>query len=110
LPISSVATAAEHVHRTLTSFGLAGQVLTAFALLGLLLAALGIYGVITNVVVQRTSEFGIRMAVGAQVRDVLWLVLARGLRLTLWGTLIGVAGSFALARFLAAAVPSLHSS
>jgi predicted permease len=110
LPISSVATVAEHVHRTLTSFGLAGQVLTAFALLGLLLAALGIYGVITNVVVQRTSEFGIRMAVGAQVRDVLWLVLAKGLRLTLLGTLLGVVGSLALARLLTSAVPSLQSN
>jgi predicted permease len=110
LPISSVATAAEHVHRTLTSFGLAGQVLTAFALLGLLLAALGIYGVITNVVVQRTSEFGIRMAVGAQVRDVLWLVLARGLRLTVLGLVLGAVGSIALARLLTNAVPSLQSN
>jgi putative ABC transport system permease protein len=110
LPISSVATVAEHVHRTLTSFGLAGQVLTAFALLGLLLAALGIYGVITNVVIQRTSEFGIRMAVGAQVRDVLWLVLARGLRLTLLGTVLGVVGSVALARLLTSALPSLQSN
>ena len=98
------------MQRALSSFGMAGDILTAFGLLGLLLAALGIYGVISNLVVQRTSEFGIRMAIGAQVHEVVWLVLARGLRLTLWGTLIGVAGAFGLARLLAAAVPSLTSA
>jgi putative ABC transport system permease protein len=110
LPLSEVATPEEQVRRGMTSFGLAGQVLTAFGLLGLLLAALGIYGVITNVVVQRTSEFGIRVAVGAQVRDILWLVLAKGLRLSLWGAMLGTAGSVALARLLLAAVPSLRSN
>jgi putative ABC transport system permease protein len=110
LPVSDLATPAEHVRRSLTSFGLAGQVLSAFGLLGLLLAALGIYGVISNVVIQRTSEFGIRVAVGAQVRDILWLVLAKGLRLTLWGLLFGVAGSLALARLIARGMPDLQSN
>jgi putative ABC transport system permease protein len=110
LPVSEVATPQEQVRRGMTSFGLAGQVLTAFGLLGLLLAALGIYGVITNVVVHRTSEFGIRVAVGAQVRDILWLVLAKGLRLSLWGAALGIVGSVALARLLLAAVPSLQSN
>ena len=109
LPIFDVATPAEHVRQELSSFGLAGHVLTTFGVLGMLLAALGIYGVIANVVVQRTSEFGIRLAIGAQARDILLLVLAGGLRLTLWGTLIGVAGSLALGRLMAAAVPSLRS-
>jgi predicted permease len=110
LPVSDVATPAETVRRGLASFGLAGQVLSAFGVLGLLLAALGVYGVIANVVVQRTSEFGIRMAIGARARDVLWLVLARGLRLTGLGLLAGLAGSFALARLLAAAIPTLRSN
>jgi putative ABC transport system permease protein len=108
LPLFDVATPSEHVRQELSSFGLAGHVLTTFGVLGLLLAALGIYGVIANVVVQRTNEFGIRLAIGAQVRDILLLVLASGLRLTLWGTLIGVAGSLALGRLMAAAVPSLQ--
>jgi hypothetical protein len=110
LPISSVATPAEHVRRTLASFGLAGDVLSAFGMLGLLLAALGIYGVISNVVVQRTSEFGIRVAIGAQVRDILWLVLGKGLRLAVWGTSIGIAGAYALARLISSAIPSLQSN
>jgi len=110
LPLFDVATPAEHVRRGLSSFGLAGHVLSTFGLLGLLLAALGIYGVIANVVVQRTSEFGIRLAIGAQVRDILWLVLGRGLRLAIWGTLIGIAGAFALARLISSAIPSLQSN
>jgi ABC-type antimicrobial peptide transport system permease subunit len=110
LPLSDVATPAEHARRGLSSFGLAGQVLTGFGALGLLLAALGIYGVITNVVVQRTSEFGIRVAIGAQVRDILWLVLGTGLRLSLLGVALGIAGSFWLARLLVSAVPSLQSN
>jgi hypothetical protein len=110
LPVSDLATVPEHVRRGLSSFGLAGSVLTGFGLLGLLLAALGVYGVIANVVVQRTREFGIRMAVGAQVRDVLWLVVGKGLRLTALGVLGGLLGAFALARFLASAIPSLQSN
>jgi hypothetical protein len=110
LPLSDVATPAAQVRHDLNSFGLAGQVLTGFGLLGLLLAALGIYGVITNVVVQRTSEFGIRVAIGAQVRDILWLVLAKGLKLSLLGVGIGIAGSLWLARLLVSAVPTLQSN
>jgi predicted permease len=110
LPVFEVATPAELVRRGLSSFGLAGHVLSTFGVLGLLLAALGIYGVIANVVVQRTSEFGIRLAIGAQVRDILWLVLGKGLRLAVWGTLIGIAGAFALGRLLSSAIPSLQSN
>ena len=71
--------------------------------------AIPIYGVINYVVVQRTSEFGIRMAMCAQGRDILWLVLAKGLTVTVAGTLLGIAGALALRRLLAAAVPSLQS-
>jgi predicted permease len=110
LPVSDLATVPEHIRTSLSSFGLAGRVLTGFGILGLLLAVLGVYGVVANVVVQRTREFGIRIAVGAQVRDVLWLVLGKGLRLTVVGVLVGLAGSFALARLMAAAIPSLQSN
>jgi predicted permease len=110
LPVFEVSTPADQVRRGLSSFGLAGHVLSSFGALGLLLAALGIYGVITNVVVQRTSEFGIRVAIGAQVRDILWLVLGKGLRLAVWGTSIGIAGAYALARLISSAIPSLQSN
>jgi predicted permease len=109
LPVTDVATPAEHVRRALTSFGTARDVLSGFGLLGLLLAALGLYGVITNLVVQRTSEFGIRMAIGAQAHEVIWLVLRKGLTLAALGALAGLAGALGLARLLAAALPSLSA-
>jgi predicted permease len=71
-----------------------------FAATALLLAVVGIYGVLACVVSQRTREVGIRMALGAQRRDVLRDVLARGLRLALPGVALGLAGAWAVNRLL----------
>jgi putative ABC transport system permease protein len=73
-----------------------------FAALALLLSAVGIFGVLAFAVSQRKREFGIRMALGAQIGDVLSLVLARGARIAVAGIAVGVVGSAALARSLAA--------
>jgi predicted permease len=75
-------------------------VLICFAGLGLFLAALGLYGVIARLVVQRTPEIGIRMALGAEGRDIVWLILASGLRLIGYGTVIGTIGAAGLYFFL----------
>jgi len=64
--------------------------------LGLLLAAVGLYGVIANLASERTKEIGIRMALGAQRRNVIWLFLGNGLRLALIGTALGLLGAFGL--------------
>jgi putative ABC transport system permease protein len=83
--------------------------LSSFGGLGLLLATLGIYGLIAGFVVQRTHEIGVRMALGAQPHDVLWLIVGRGFRLTLVGTAIGLVGAVGVGRLLASIVPEIQS-
>jgi predicted permease len=107
LPLRDAGTVRHEVDLVLGNLHLAGGILAAFAGLGVLLAALGIYGVMASHVVQRTNEIGVRMALGAQVRDVLRLVLGQGLKLTLLGAALGLAGAFAAGRLLASMMPGL---
>jgi putative ABC transport system permease protein len=106
-PVQAIQSATRVISRGLANFALVGWLLAGFALLGLFLAAIGIYGVIAGFVGQRINEIGIRVALGAQGRDVLRLVLGQGLRLALAGIAIGLVGTYAVARVLAAIAPSL---
>jgi putative ABC transport system permease protein len=75
-------------------------VLVAFASTAMLLAAVGIYGVMSYSVLQRTREVGIRMALGAEGRDVLRTLIGEGLRLAMAGVVLGVIGALLISRLL----------
>ena len=106
-PVYAIVSAPESMKQMTEGLSLTGQILGVFALIGLGLAAVGIYGVIANLVAQRTSEIGIRMALGAQAHDVLWLVLGQGVRLACIGTAIGLVCSWGLVRLLIAIIPAI---
>jgi putative ABC transport system permease protein len=99
-PVSFVRPMEEVPAWALSERRLTMQLLGVFAALAAMLAAAGIYGVISYAVSQRVQEVGIRMALGAQRRQVAAMVVAQGLKPVLAGVAAGAAGSFALTRFL----------
>ncbi len=107
LPVANLRTVEQALEDARHNFLVVNRLLGAFAALGLLLAALGLYSVISGLVVQRTQEFGVRLALGAQARDVLWLVLGKGALLAAFGVLLGSAGAVMLSRTLGAIIPGL---
>ena len=109
LPVRQLQSADDTVARANYGWDIVGKVLTALAALGLGLASLGIYGVISRTTVQRTAEFGIRLALGAQTRDIARLVLGSGARLAIVGSAIGLLGAFALSRLFATAFPGMQT-
>jgi predicted permease len=90
LPILGFTTLVEEVNRSLGQERLVAELSTFFGLLALILASIGLYGVTTYMVTRRTSEIGIRIALGAQPRDVLWMVLREALELVAMGTACGL--------------------
>ncbi len=99
-PITNKGVVADLVARSLASQRLVGSLLGIFSALALLLSALGLYGVLALMVTGRTREFGIRLAIGAQTRDVLGLVLKQGLVLVAIGLGVGALASLFLARYV----------
>ena len=100
MPLFRVTTLERELALTLTQPRFQAVLLAVFAGIALLLATIGIYGVTSHAVGQRTQEVGIRMAMGAARRDVLWLMLLQHLRPALAGLVLGLAGAAALSRSL----------
>ncbi len=110
LPVRNLQTAEATIAEAIHQWGMLGSMLSFLAVLGLGLAALGIYGVITRTTAQRTGEFGIRLALGAQARDITRLVLTSGVKLALVGSAIGLLGAFGISRLFAAIFPNMQTN
>jgi putative ABC transport system permease protein len=100
-PIGEVSTMESLLSVSVARARFSAFLLTVFSVVALVMAAVGIYGVMSYTVLQRTHEIGVRMALGAQPRDVLRLVVTKGIVLGVIGVVAGLAASFGLTRLLA---------
>lgn len=110
LPVFDVKTMTDHLALSLLPARLAGAVLGVFGLVALMLAALGLYGVMSYSVTQRNREIGVRMALGAQQRDVLRLIVFQGMKLTFVGMGIGLVIAATLTQMLSSLLYGISAS
>jgi predicted permease len=100
LPLSNIRTQIQQADQTLAMERMFAKLLTLFGVIAQLLAAIGLYGVMAYAVSQRTQEIGIRMALGADRRKVLMMIVRQGMTLTVVGVAIGLGGAFVLMKYL----------
>jgi ABC-type antimicrobial peptide transport system permease subunit len=98
LPVEDLKTVEQQVRENVFLDRMISTLSASFAILATILAAVGLYGVLAYTVAQRTREIGVRMALGADGRDVRRMVLRQVAVMTVIGTVIGIAGAFALGR------------
>ena len=110
LPLSDVLTQTEQADQMLFQERLMSQVSSLFGVLALVLACVGLYGLLSYEVTRRTRELGIRMALGAQRRDLLRLVVGQGVVLVLIGTAIGIGAALGVTRFMSGILYGIHAS
>lgn len=109
LAIQKLQPAEVSIARANKSWQILGSMLAALAVLGLGLASLGLYGVIARTTAQRSTEFGIRMALGAQLKDITRQVLGSGARLAVIGSAIGLVGAALVARLITVGFPAMRT-
>jgi putative ABC transport system permease protein len=109
-PIYEPKPLAQLTHEELIGISFIATMMAALGLIALVLASSGVYGVMAHSVTERTHEIGVRLALGAEPRQVLRWVAARGMRLAATGLVIGFAVSFALARLLASLIFGVSAS
>jgi predicted permease len=100
IPVLAVSSFAEHMNLLLYEDRRNAWIGFAIALLALALGAVGVHGVVSLVTARRTREIGLRVVLGADRRQVLWLLLGKGVRLALVGAILGIAGGLAAGRLL----------
>lgn len=102
LPVSDVFTMQQIIERSLGNASLSASLVLAFAVLSLILASVGLFGVLSYLMMQRTGEIGIRMALGARREQVVLMMLGDGMRPALYGLVFGLAGSAGAVRLIQA--------
>ena len=110
LPVLNFTTLKKQTDEALRQERLVAQLVSFFGLLGLLLSCVGLYGIMAHAVVRRTNEIGIRMALGAERRDIIWMVLKESLMLVGVGLAVGLPASWAAGRLVSSQLFGLTPS
>jgi ABC-type antimicrobial peptide transport system permease subunit len=100
-PVSNLKTVERMIHERTSPKRIMAAMMGVFAAIALLLAGVGLYAVMAYAASQRTHEIGVRLALGARSSDIMRLITGQGLKLTLVGLALGMAGAFALTRVMA---------
>jgi predicted permease len=108
LPVAQAGDVRTAMDRNLSNINLVIINLGISAGMGLLIAGIGLFGVISQLTMQRTRDIGVRMALGAEGRDILGLIIGGGLKLLVVGIALGIPAFFALDRLLSSAMPSIE--
>src|SRR5262249_38737722 len=109
MPLIGVQTESEQIDQILFKERLVARLAGFFSVLALVLACIGLYGLLSYEVARRRREIGIRMALGAQARDVLGLIVKQGIALALVGTAAGIGIALAITRYLTSMLYNVHA-